>query len=503
MKKFLSIALTAAMLLSFAVIGTAAAEVYDGTSVSASLSGAGTEADPYLIANGADLAFFAANPVDGASYKLTADIVWSSYTKGAEAPAANNWTAIASFNGTFDGNGHSISGLYSKGDKSIALFANATGTIKNLTIKDSYFEGVKYVGALVAQLVAGTDSAAAPALTIDNCVSYADLCATKNNALIASMVGDALGNARTPNYLALSVTNCVNYGTVSTTATGTVYISGIVGRAFGIPVVIDNCANFGDIVSGGAISGGIVAQAGIGEYGKEGDASGFSTIISNCYNSGNITAKRICGGIIGRAYPGASVVNSVNLGNTTITTVDASDDGYNDQFGPITGHGPDTRAEAATYVNFGTINNCFYSSDIVMSNSGDAEAKPFFAYLATAKTAAELNSDAMVTALGDAWTLSEGKLTLKFLAVESEQPVVTEPVAPETTEPAPETTEPAPETTEPAPETTEPAPETTEPAPETTEPGSSTETGDSFVIFAAIALVSIAAVAVVAKKREN
>ena len=75
MKKFLAIALTAAMLLSLALVGVSAAEAYDGSSVSASLSGAGTEADPYLIANGADLALFASAPVDGASYKLTADIV--------------------------------------------------------------------------------------------------------------------------------------------------------------------------------------------------------------------------------------------------------------------------------------------------------------------------------------------------------------------------------------------------------------------------------------------
>ena len=55
--------------------------------------------------------------------------------------------------------------------------------------------------------------------------------------------------------------------------------------------------------------------------------------------------------------------------------------------------------------------------------------------------------------------------------------------------------------TEPAPETTEPAPETT--APETTEPGTSTPTGDSAFVFAAIAMISLAGVAVIAKRREN
>jgi len=67
----------------------------------------------------------------------------------------------------------------------------------------------------------------------------------------------------------------------------------------------------------------------------------------------------------------------------------------------------------------------------------------------------------------------------------------------------PETTEPAPETTEPAPETTEPTPETTEPAPETTEPVTPPTTGDTALVFAAIAIISLVGVAVIAKRREN
>ena len=50
---------------------------------------------------------------------------------------------------------------------------------------------------------------------------------------------------------------------------------------------------------------------------------------------------------------------------------------------------------------------------------------------------------------------------------------------------------------------TEPAPETTEPAPETTAPDASGDTGDSALVFAVIAAVSVLGVAVVAKKREN
>ncbi len=59
---------------------------------------------------------------------------------------------------------------------------------------------------------------------------------------------------------------------------------------------------------------------------------------------------------------------------------------------------------------------------------------------------------------------------------------------------------PASETT--APEITE-APETTEPAPEVTDPADPVPTGDSALIFAVIAVISVLGVAVVAKRREN
>ena len=42
-----------------------------------------------------------------------------------------------------------------------------------------------------------------------------------------------------------------------------------------------------------------------------------------------------------------------------------------------------------------------------------------------------------------------------------------------------------------------------ETTPDTTEPGTSTPTGDSAIVFAVIAAVSVLGVAVVAKKREN
>lgn len=47
------------------------------------------------------------------------------------------------------------------------------------------------------------------------------------------------------------------------------------------------------------------------------------------------------------------------------------------------------------------------------------------------------------------------------------------------------------------------APDTTEPAPDTTEPGSSSNTGDTSVIFIALVIISVATLTVVSKRREN
>ena len=87
MKKTLTLLLCLALVLSsLCIIPVAAAtEVWDGETVSTSLSGSGTEEDPYLIQNGADLAFMRetinageANAEDkfyaSCYYKQTADI---------------------------------------------------------------------------------------------------------------------------------------------------------------------------------------------------------------------------------------------------------------------------------------------------------------------------------------------------------------------------------------------------------------------------------------------
>ena len=57
---------------------------------------------------------------------------------------------VQTYTGTFDGGGHTISGLYFD-DKSISyvgLFGSSTGTIKNVKVADSYFKGDTNVGGI-------------------------------------------------------------------------------------------------------------------------------------------------------------------------------------------------------------------------------------------------------------------------------------------------------------------------------------------------------------------
>ncbi|GEM_PF-4681024 len=70
---------------------------------------------------------------------------------GANVPQDNHWTPMVNFAGTFDGQGHTISGLYYSGSNA-GFFASLTGnaTVKRLSINDSYFASDDNAGGFVA-----------------------------------------------------------------------------------------------------------------------------------------------------------------------------------------------------------------------------------------------------------------------------------------------------------------------------------------------------------------
>ena len=126
------------------------------------------EGDYYLISTADELRLFASmvnNGNPGISGKLTADIELNDidgWENWGNTPPANSWTPIGNyFTGTFDGQGHTISGLYIIGsDYSIyyaGLFGSLEGgTVENVGVTKSYIQGSGYTGGIVGFMHSGT-----------------------------------------------------------------------------------------------------------------------------------------------------------------------------------------------------------------------------------------------------------------------------------------------------------------------------------------------------------
>ena len=182
------------------------------------------------------------------------------------------------YKGIFDGNGHSISGVYVNRDEaaddvdmrfkgSIGLFGYHDGVIRNLGILDSYMRGNYYIGSICGYNNCGT---------IQNCYSTARVGGVLYIGGISGRIHHGI------------VENCYNAGNVC----GNREIGGICGDNYSI---IESCYNIGS-VSGNEDVGGI---AGWG-YDVEDDSD--SCKIVDCYNMGKVTGKKNVGGICGKGY---------------------------------------------------------------------------------------------------------------------------------------------------------------------------------------------------------
>ena len=266
--------------------------------------GEGTEADPYRISTLEHLKTLATKVNGGEKYvgkyfKLMNDIDLG----GSSSP----WTPIGSvgktFNGSFDGNSKTISGLYINQPtlKYQALFGYVDWCeIKNLTVTGSVTGG-RCCGGIVAQ---------ADDLIITAC--------TSNVTVIGESwyVGGIVGQVDNNNNKS-KITSCTNKGKI-TGKDGSESIGGIVGSFCPLRgnVVITDCSNSGNVAGGGSV-GGIAGYAG-SMYG--------SINVFSCYNSGTISSDSESGygigGIVGCAGNGGSgtdtyIVSCYNAGAVT------------------------------------------------------------------------------------------------------------------------------------------------------------------------------------------
>lgn len=153
--------------------------VWDGTIAEDYRGGVGTEDNPYIIANGEELAYFASQlkvtNYDGVYFKLSNNIVLNDgmfsydetnaikYIKdgvvnaidyGLENNFINEFSHLNNFKGTFDGDFYTIFGVYIDDkleDGQNALFTNLEGNIKNLYIENSVIYGGKITGGVVSK----------------------------------------------------------------------------------------------------------------------------------------------------------------------------------------------------------------------------------------------------------------------------------------------------------------------------------------------------------------
>ena len=238
------------------------------------MDGEGTKENPYEIAAAADLYEFATKVNEGdntACAVLTADITLLIDT---------NWTPIGNdsnqYKGTFDGDGHTITGLKVDIQSDNTIYAGLFGyigeggTIKNVGLEDSKItcSGNRvYAGG-----VCGWNTG-----TIENCYNTGDVSGTGTSSYGYVSVGGVCGW----NYYG-TIENCYNTGEVSGEATGSygcAYVGGVCGwNDYG---TIENCYNTGEVSGTGTSSYGTVYAGGVcGEnYGT----------IKNCCNTGEVS----------------------------------------------------------------------------------------------------------------------------------------------------------------------------------------------------------------------
>ena len=128
--------------------------------------GSGEQSDPYIIASTEDLNMlakvtngtdgFTANSSSGVFYRLDRNLDF-----GGDSFDGIGSSTVYLFNGTFDGNGKTISNFVidKPNVERVALFGNcAKGTVKNLIVNNATVTGNNYVGIIVGTSYNGTFS---------------------------------------------------------------------------------------------------------------------------------------------------------------------------------------------------------------------------------------------------------------------------------------------------------------------------------------------------------
>ena len=330
-------------------IWTLAAELeQDSVFVPETVLGEGTQESPYLLSDRAGLEFMAEltgnGQTDGVYFKLSQNISLGNpgdflYTDGEVTQASafvESWTPVgtqsAPFEGVFDGDDYSITGMYCCYDASCSgLFGIVdSAVIKDLYIDFSLVEAKEYAGLLAGKAQGKTE--------ISGCVVSGSVIGKQQE--LASVTGGIVGVLSENS----KVYDCCFYGAVSGSNAYSSDVGGIAGinkgkiekstfegKAYGVSMYFNANvggvagSNYGEIT--GCLSVGTVGGEALGEVNdcSVGGIAGYSEgFVSQCKNESTVNGycafyeNSMCaaGGIVGYLN-NSDIYGCENLGEIT------------------------------------------------------------------------------------------------------------------------------------------------------------------------------------------
>ncbi len=274
-------------------------------------SGDGSAGAPWTISSAADLQLIGTDDASGWGlndhYILTGDVMLI-------AP----WTPIAgNFTGSFDGGGHTISGLEisgGTGHKGMFVTIGSGGVVKNLGLLDVDIQGSEDIGAIAGQVTGGT---------IENCYASGIIISSGSSTSGGGIVGY--------NATSSMVSNCFFNGTVECGNSGGIvgYNTGTVKNCYAAGIVTCTASNYASGITASG-SGSKTDCVALGDLKVSGGGTAYrisSTTgsIANCYARDDLTIT------IGANAPITRTSTDANSADGADVTTTTPNGGYNAQ----------------------------------------------------------------------------------------------------------------------------------------------------------------------------
>ena len=301
------------------------------------LAGKGTASNPYRISDVYGwYAFVRMTDVEKSDFKkeyvvLDADLDFTGLTYQIPLHSANHM-----FEGSFDGQGHTISGVHldlgnngSAGTKYQGVVISAlgpNGVLKNLTVDNCSISGFEYIGGIVGECAG----------TIQNCHTTSNVTVLADNRYAGGIAGTIIDSGK--------LIECTNGASVWSES----YVGGMAGDGFyAVGSSIQSCVNNGAITNDREGRPGVSYVAGF--------VPRYKGTISNSVNNGSVTSiNSLAAGFVNVCYNDTKLQSCVNNG-TVIAVADMMVSGEaggiaNDGAGTITDCG--NTGEVRSYLNY-------------------------------------------------------------------------------------------------------------------------------------------------------